>query len=88
MENRLDYVVKKCQIRLQKFCQSKIDKYNFIKRLVYFPLGVSETDTFCLHVCPSLQDFDKLYGRLIAYLIFEIDFNTRLNYQKVCYYLL
>ena len=45
----------------------------------FFPLsslGVSETDKNTSHNRCSLQDFDKLYNRLIAYLIFEIDFNT------------
>ena len=36
-----------------------------------------EMDKFNLHNRCSLQDFDKLYDSLIAYLIFEIGFNTK-----------
>ena len=46
-------------------------------------LEVRKTDKFSLHIRPSLQYFDKLYDRLIAYLIFEIHFNTRCYYLKI-----
>ena len=40
-------------------------------------------DKYTLDDRCSLQDFDKLYKRLIAYLIFEIDFNIRFYYLKI-----
>ena len=40
-------------------------------------------DKFCMHIRPSLQDIDKLYDRLIPYLIFEIHFNIRCYYLKM-----
>ena len=43
----------------------------------------SETDKYNSHNRPFLQDFDKLYDRSIAYLIFEINFNTRCYYLKI-----
>ena len=46
-------------------------------------VGVSETDKYTSHDRCSLQDFGKLYKRLIAYLIFEIDFNTQCYCLKI-----
>ena len=43
--------------------------------------GVSETNKYSSDNCCYLQDFDKLYDRLFACLIFDIHFNTG------CYYL-
>ena len=42
-----------------------------------------ETDKYNSHIARSLQGFDKLYGRLIAYIIFEINFNTQWNNLKI-----
>ena len=54
-----------------------------ISRSGLWTVEVRKTDKFSLHIRPSLQDFDKLYDRLIAYLIFEIHFNTRCYYLKI-----
>ena len=46
-------------------------------------IGASMLRSPGLHITAFLQDFDKLYNRLIAYLIFEIHFNTRCYYLKM-----
>ena len=46
-------------------------------------LESGETDKYSSHNLCYLQDFGKLYDKLIAYLIFEIDFNTLWNYLKI-----
>lgn len=46
-------------------------------------LGCGKKDKYSSDNLCYLQDFDKLYDRLIAYLIFEIGFDTKFYYSKI-----
>ena len=61
-----------------RFYLSRILTYNS-----HFALEGWEKDKYSSDIRASLQNFDKLYDRLIAYLIFEIDINTWRNYLKI-----
>ena len=53
------------------------------KVLVRSIVGCGKKDKYSSDNLCYLQDFDKLYDRLIANLIFEIGFNTQFYYSKI-----